>query len=130
MAAEIVSDIIEIIEEAEKLKGFWDDTGLDMHIAVKKDHKIAVSTKHWVRVHYIRTAAESYIEEIWKSVREIASDIGRTLVKSSNGPYVFINKLSETQTERVFDKFKDRFGKENVQRVWELHWEIDDAVLP
>ena len=126
--AKIVSDIIEIIEEAEKLKGFWDDTGLDMHIAVKKDHRIAISTKHWVRVHYITTNQST--DEMWKSVGKISKNIGRTLIKSPNGPYVYINKLSEIQTEQIFEKFKEYFGVKNVVRVWEIHWEIDDAVLP
>ena len=116
----------QVVAEAEKLKGYYDETGLDMHIAVKKNGRLAVSTKHWGRVHYIVTDKDP--KEIWTSVKEVASDIGRNLIKSEKGPYVYINKLSVTQTQEVFDKFKEKLG-DNIERHFQFSWKIDDAVL-
>jgi len=119
--------ITEVVTEAEKLKGYYDDTGLDMHIAVKKNGMLAVSTKHWGRVHYIVT--EKQPNEIWTIVKEVAENIGRTLIKSEKGPYVYINKLNIDQTQQVFDKFKATLG-DNVERHMEWSWNIEDAILP
>jgi len=127
-----ISDIIQIVEELEKLKGYYDDTGLDMHIAVvpltsAPGSNVVVSTKHWARVHYIRTKITP--EMCWDKLIEISSEIGRTLIKSKKGKYVYINKLNLDQTQSVFDIFKDNFGKD-ITRAWERSWKIDDSVLP
>lgn len=127
--AEFIVIAIEVAEQAEKLKGYWDDTGLDMHIAVKICGTIAVSTKHWTRVHYITPTPTNTVQEIWKNLGTVSDDIGRKFIRSEKGPYVYINKLNEDQTQAVFDKLKEKFGN-NVKRVWELSWDIDDAVLP
>jgi hypothetical protein len=41
------SNVIEVVEVIQQVKEYWDQTGLDMHIAVKKNKMIAVSTKHF-----------------------------------------------------------------------------------
>ena len=146
-----INTIENVIEQGEKLKGYWDETGLDMHIAVKKDGRIAVSTKHWSRVHYIRTQYNSGSDSgngngngsgsgscgdssggsdvIWEKLSIISKNIGRTLIKSKKGDYVYINKLNKKQTQKIFDRFKEMFG-DDVIKVWEFSWDIDDAVLP
>ena len=122
-----IDTIESIIEQAEKLKGYWDETGLDMHIAVKMNGVIAVSTKHWSRVHYLRTKCTFNV--IWEKLNDIMStSIGRTLIKSKKGNYVYINKLNSQQTQNVFDHFKNVFGND-VTKVWEYSWKIDDANL-
>ena len=117
----------ELVSEIEKLKGYWDESGLDMHIAVKKNGMLAVSTKHWSRVHYIVT--DKNTDKLWKIVKDIAKDIGRSLIKSEKGPYVYISKLNVNQTQAVFDKFKQVLG-DNVERHIQWSWNIKDAVLP
>ena len=126
----IIVDITEIIEETEKIKGYWDDTGLDMHIAVKKNKMIAVSTKHWFRVNYIDTKLDP--KEIWKRLRKVSTSVGRKLIKSQKGDYVYIHKLNDAQTKDIFDKIGNMVGcsDADVTRVWEMSWEIKDAVLP
>ena len=118
----------ELVSEIEKLKGYWDETGLDMHIAVKKNGYVAVSTKHWSRTHYIITEGLE-TDDIWLIIEEISKDIGRSLIKSDKGPYVYINKLNVKQTQEIFNKFKEKLG-DNIDRRIEWSWKIDDAVLP
>jgi hypothetical protein len=127
MAAGLIILAIELVENGEKLKGYWDETGLDMHIAVKSDGRLAVSTKHWGRVHYICT--DKTPDELWVIVRQIAEEIGRSLIKSQQGPYVYIPKLNVNQTQSVFNKFKDQLGYDNVERILEWSWNISDAVV-
>jgi len=123
---DFISEIIHILEESEKVKGYWDDQGLDMHIAVTKS-SVVVSTKHWLCVHYIRTGKSP--EEMWKGMKEVSEDIGRTLIKSTKGLYVYIHKLNIEQTQKVFNKLKEKFGT-RIMRVWEMGWDIDNATLP
>lgn len=127
MTQQFITDVESIIEVTEQAKGFWDAQGLDLHIAVKSDGIIAVSTKHWARVHYITT--DITIDQIWLKIEMICRDIGRTLIRSKNGPYVYINKLNLVQTQHIFDLFKKTFGN-NITRVWEFDWEIENAVVP
>lgn len=124
---EYITDIQNVIAVAEQAKGFWDAQGLDMHIAVKQDSRLAVSTKHWMRVHYIDTGLLP--SQIWEKLNEVCKAIGRKLIKSTNGPYVYINKLNVKQTQHIFDLLKKTFGT-NITRVWEVSWDIDDAFLP
>lgn len=126
MLAGVIIEAIEIAEELEKVRGYWDDKGLDMHIAVKADGRLAVSTKHWVRVHYIKTYKTP--EELWKILSKVATAIGRSLVRSKYGPYVYIPKLSIEHTQHIFDMFKKDLGH-NIDRVYEFSWDIDDAVI-
>lgn len=122
-----IADLQEVVETGEKLKGYWDDTGLDMHIAVKLDGRIAVSTKHWTRVHYIVTPYSASI--LWTGLGEISEAIGRKLVRSTKGLYVYVHKLNAAQTLDVFDKIKHRFGG-TVERHLEWSWDISDAFRP
>lgn len=125
-----ITDITAIIDEAEKLKGYWDDTGLDMHIAVKANKQFAVSTKHWTRVHYVQTTLEP--KEVWSKIFEVSNVVGRKLIRSTKGPYVYINKLNESQTKSIFDKFVSVLGCTNndVTRNLQYTWSIKDAILP
>lgn len=126
-----ISDILQIIEKLEKIKGYYDDTGLDMHIAVvaltNNNTHVVVSTKHWTRVHYIKTNKNS--DECWNILFKISNKIGRTLIKSTRGKYVYINKLNVDQTQNIVEILKDEFGN-NIDRIWELNWDIDNSVLP
>lgn len=126
--AGVIIAAAELVDQLEQAKEFWDQTGLDMHIAVKKDGRLAVSTKHWSRVHYIRTGKTT--EALWDVVQSVGRTIGRSLVRSEQGPYVYIPKLNVDQTQAVFDLFKDELGHENVERVLSWSWKIEDAVLP
>jgi hypothetical protein len=131
--AEYITVLLSIIKEAEKAKGYWDDAGLDMHIAVKKGFNdmgvIAVSTKHWGRVHYLQTTLTD-TNKIWNDLGIIAGEIGRTYIKSAKGTYVYLNNLNLHQTQSVFDKFKEKFGN-NIKRGFPgFGWDIDSAVLP
>jgi phage terminase large subunit len=130
----IISDILEIIEYAEKAKGYWDETGLDMHIAVvpanELSHintRIAVKTKHWGRKHYINSFLNPH--KVWEILRQISKKVGRSLIKSQKGDYVYINKLNIEHTQSIFDIMKKEFGND-IDRVWELKWDIEGAVLP
>lgn len=128
-----IADIIDIVTltEMEKIKGYYDDTGLDMHIAVvgltSNTTHVVVSTKHWGRVHYIK--AEKTPEDCWNILFKIAERIGRTLIKSKKGRYVYVDKLNLDQTQSVFDIFKDEFGND-ISRAWEISWDIENSVLP
>lgn len=126
----IIVEITEIVEEGEKIKGYWDDTGLDMHIAVKENGSMVISTKHWFRVHYIDTSLDS--DETWNRLRGVAENIGRKLIKSQKGQYVYIHKLNETQTKDIFDQIVTGLDcdRNDISRVWEMSWDISDAVVP
>lgn len=125
---EVVVALSQLKEGAEQLKGYWDETGLDMHIAVKENKMIAVSTKHWVRTHYIKTNKTP--SELWKDLFRVCDMIGRKLIKSEKGPYVYINKLNIKQTQRIFDMIIEETGakRDDISRVWELSFNIKDAV--
>ena len=127
LAVGLIIETIDFASEVEKIKGYWDDKGLDFHIAVKQDGRLAVSTKHWSRVHYIVT--DKSPEEIWDAIKKVAAKISRNLVRSKLGPYVFIPKLNIEQSQHVFDFFKQELGY-NILRKWEFSWDIDDAILP
>lgn len=127
----------EVVEAVEQLSLYWDAKGLDMHIAVKENEGrgavIVVSTKHWTRVHYLETGLES--AKAWEALLALAKKISRTLVASAKGPYVYIPKLSAAQTQNVFNHLKtvikEITGEDSeVTRVWEMSWEIEDAVGP
>ena len=126
-----ITDIRAICETVEHLKGFWDESGLDMHIAVKKGRynttTIAVDTKHWSRKHYIRTLYT--VSKVWEMLSDISEEIGRKYIRSCRGPYVYIHKLNEDQTQSIFNIFKREFG-DDITRAWELRWDISDATLP
>jgi len=128
MASIAVIEAIELMEELEKIKGYWDDKGLDMHIAVKKDGQIAVSTKHWVRVHYLR-AEGTALKEMWQNINAVAKQVGRSLVKSKQGPYVYIPKLGVEQTQNIFNAIRSKMGEHTISKKFEFSWDIDDAVL-
>ena len=121
--------LIKLMDEAEMLKGYWDDTGLEMYIAVKNNKMVAISTKHWWRVNYISTELEP--NEIWNHLKEISEEVGRKLIKPDEGDYVYIHMLNKTQTKDIFDKIVSKLNcnNTNISRVWERSWEIDDAVL-
>ena len=136
--ATIIIEAIELAEELEKVKGYWDDKGLDMHIAVKKTkydndgHQkrgavIAVSTKHWARVHYLYTEKDA--DELWIDLKSVAETVGRSLVKGAYGPYVYIPKLSVKQTQDIFNKIRGCIGDHEIKRKFQFSWKIDDAVL-
>jgi len=126
LAVGFLIEASEFVSEVEKLQGYWDDKGLDMHIAVKLNGMIAVSTKHWTRTHYIVT--DKTIEELWNILIEISKEIGRKYVKSVRGSYVYIPKLNIAQTQDIFDNMKKKLGYE-IDRKWEISWDIDDAVV-
>jgi hypothetical protein len=120
----------QVIEGVEQLSLYWDAKGLDMHIAVKSSGTIAVSTKHWSRVHYMRCEGIC-AEKAWKLLLETAQMISRTLVKSVKGPYVYIPKLNSEQTQSVFNHIKQKMNEgTEIDRVWEISWDIDDAISP
>jgi hypothetical protein len=119
----------DVWTEAEKLKGYWDESGLDMHIAVKRNGMVAVSTKHWGRTHYILTGIFD-TDLVWSYVQQVSLEIGRTLIRSEKGPYVYVPKLTLDATQAVFNKLKELLKSENIERNFEWSWNIDDAVLP
>ena len=123
----LIINAVEIIESTEKLKGYWDDKGLDMHMAVKDSKQIVVSTKHWVRVHYIISNKDT--DELWKLIRTVATQVGRSLIRSNQGPYVYIHKLNAGQTQDIFNKLRRVIGG-RVRRKYQLSWNIDDAIVP
>ena len=118
----------EVVSGAEKAKGYWDESGLDMHIAVKKSGQIAVSTKHWSRVHYIIT--EENTDTLWDKLGEVSDEVGRKLIKSNKGNYVYIHKLNLNQTQSIFDKIKEKLENIKIERHFEWSWDISDSVLP
>lgn len=127
-----IQNIQDVVTALEKVKGFWDETGLDMHIAVLENNTIAVSTKHWLRVHYIVT---KNLDNAWENVLKVVSElIGRKLIRSEKGDYVYVNKLSKNQTQKVFDaivaqcKLHDWYKR--IERHWEASWKIETAYLP
>ncbi len=126
----VIVNLIEVKEGAEKIKGYWDETGLDMHIVVTSDKKVVVSSKHWIRVHYIQTELDSNV--LWGKLEKVSDRIGRKLIRSEKGSYVYINKLNIEQTQEVFDIIVKVLGvdKGDISRVWELSWDIENAVLP
>ena len=126
-----IADIEMIVDTVEKIKGFWDETGLDMHIAVLRDQTISISTKHWYRVHYIKTVN---LDDPWdKVLKQISEKYGRKLIRSTKGKYVYIHKLNEIQTKEIFNEIVNICEKNkwlnNIERHWELSWDIDDAYL-
>ena len=126
--AELVSEGIEQLSE------YWDAKGLDMHIAVKEGGTIAVSSKHWTRVHYVESQLKDECAA-WEILATVSEKISRTLVLSSKGPYVYIPKLSAAQTQAVFNHLRkvihEATGeKSKVTRRWQLNWKIHDAILP
>ncbi len=127
MASLIIIEAIEIVEDLEKVKGYWDDKGLDMHIAIKQNGWIAVSTKHWGRVHYLKTNKEPL--QLWKHIKDVALEVGRSLIKSKQGPYVYISKLGVEQTQNVFNIIRSTIGTHTISRKFQFSWDIDDAVL-
>lgn len=128
-------NVLEIYDQLEKANEYWDEAGLDMHIAVipfSTDYlnhktKIAISTKHWARGYYINSSLS--IQEVWLLIYQISQTIGRSLIKSKLGPYVYINKLNCEQTQAVIDLFKEKIGND-VYRAWEIKWDIEGAELP
>ena len=128
MAAIVIIEAVALVEELEKVKQFWDEKGLDMHIAVKADGRLAVSTKHWGRVHYIRS--DKNPEALWSIVDDVARSVGRSLILSVQGPYVYIPKLNVGQTQEIFNRFKNLLDHNNVERHFQRSWSIEDAVLP
>lgn len=137
-----IQDIQQVVETMEKVKGFWDETGLDMHIAVIRSPNgsasdtIAVSTKHWFRVHYIHTKNLGPNNEYnaWDDVLKVISEmIGRKLIRSEKGDYVYINKLSKKQTQKVFDSIVTQLKLLNffveIERHFESSWEIDGSYV-
>lgn len=123
----------KVVEGVEQLSLYWDAKGLDMHMAVKTTGTIVVSTKHWTRVHYLETGLDA--DKAWDALIQLAKKISRTLVVSKKGPYVYVPKLSAAQTQNVFNHLKrlvkEMTGKEGeITRVWEMSWDIDDAVAP
>lgn len=130
MAIPIVT-LSEINVETEHIKGYYDEQGLDMNIAVVEltstQSSVVVSTKHWSTFHYITT--DQSPEDCWKTLFEISTQIGRTLIKSAKGKYVYIHKLNLTQTQSIFDILKNRFGN-NITKAWEMKWDIRDSVMP
>lgn len=134
--AKYIQNLEEIVDTFEKLKGYWDNTGLDLHIAVvelpmstldnAKTH-VVVSTKHWSRVHYINVNQTS--KQVWKHLHQISEEIGRKFIKSTKGKYVYINKLNIEQTQNIFNIFKQHFGT-NIVRAWEMRWDINGSTFP
>jgi len=122
-----ITTFMVVADEVKKAKKYWDETGLDMHIAVKKNGKIVVNTKHWSRNHYIVTNLDT--EALWNGLGEISQNIGRKLIESQNGPYVYLDKLNVDQTQDIFNQMKDKFG-DNVERNFEWKWDISDSVMP
>ena len=128
----------KVVEGVEQLSMYWDAKGLDMHIAVREGSPstgavIVVSTKHWTRVHYVNTGMG--VDGAWDGLTSMAKTISRTLVISTKGPYVYIPKLSAAQTQNVFNHIVHEVDEVTdhevtVTRVWEMSWEIDDAVAP
>ena len=112
-----ITDIVDIVDDTEKLKGYWDESGLDLHIAIKKNGTIAVSTKHWIRVHQIQTGLTN--KEILVKLGVLSIQIGRKLIKSKKGSYLYINKLNLDQTQKIFNLFEKIFGG-NIIKVWQL----------
>lgn len=128
IAVAAIGTIVQVASELEAARGYWDENGLDMHIAIKRDGQVAVSTKHWARTHYIRTRDKS-VEQLWQALRVVAAAVGRSLVRSKYGPYVFVPKLNVAQTQDVFDRLKQELDCYDVEREWEFTWSIDDAVI-
>lgn len=126
-----IQNEIDIIEELEKIKGYWDINGLDLYIAVVSTSltttHIIISTAHWTRVNYINVQINS--KQVWEHLYTISDEIGRKFIRSTKGKYVYINKLNLQQTQDIFDTFKNKFGTD-VCRVWEMKWDINGSELP
>jgi hypothetical protein len=120
----------EVVSAAEQVKGYWDESGLDMHIAVKKSGQIVVSTKHWGRVHYLIPKDKISPDDLWNILGEVSDDVGRKLIKSEKGPYVYIHKLNINQTQHIFDTIKRKIVNFTIERHLEWSWDISDVILP
>ena len=123
-----------VVEGLEKAKGYWDAKGLDMHIAILENENrksIAVSTKHWPRVHYLRMK-DVEVSELIDVLKTICEEVGRSVISSVQGPYVYIPKLNMVQTQDIFNKIqkelKDREITFRIIRLWQMSWDIEDAV--
>lgn len=128
IAVAAIGTIVQVASELEAARGYWDESGLDMHIAIKQDGRVAVSSKHWARTHYIRTRGKT-VQQLWQALRDVATRIGRSLVRSKYGPYVYVPKLNVAQTQDVFDRLKQELDCHDIEREWEFSWRIDDAVI-
>ena len=84
----------------------------------------------WLRTHYIQTREST--DKLWEHLYAVSEEIGRKLIKSEKGPYVYINKLNIKQTQEIFDLIIKELSvsRTNISRVWEISFQIDDAVLP
>lgn len=125
-----ISNLIEINEKHEKIKGFWDDFGHDMHIAVVPSHTnyhIILSTEHWIKSHHINT--NRHANQIWDTLKIISQEIGRTYIISEKGKYMYINKLNLDQITEIYNIFKNHFGNDII-KVWEIPWNIENSILP
>ena len=136
--ADWISTAELIVEELEKAKGFWDEQGLDMHLAVLQDPTdervtLAVSTKHWASVHYVHTE-ETRPDVVWNVLRSVCQEAGRMAVRSVQGPYVYIPKLNAAQTQTMLDKVVDTMRAQHITnyiaRKWQISWNIRNAVTP
>ena len=126
--ATIVDDVNLLDQATEKLQGFWDDTGSDMNIAIKGNGKIAISSGQLLRVSYLTPRMEKTPAELWQVLHQVSEEIGRTLVKSQQGPYVFIPKLGKHDTRRIFRKLKRALHADVIRKL-EESWDVEDAVL-
>lgn len=128
----IVNTLEELKKDYEMIKGFWDSTGLALYLAVKQNGSIGVSTKHWTDVMYIQTQNCTTLQ-LWQILGKVTDNIGRTMVRSERGSYVYIPNLNEQQTEEVYNKIVSELQSENIvfDEVYKMEWEWDvaDAVL-
>ena len=136
-----VNDIEGVVDAAEKLYEFWDETGLDMKFAVcpnagkaeRGTLRIAISTTHWFRVNYV-ICQDVTLEEIWGVFKRVGEKIGRTFVKHRDGTWMYIHKLNREQTEGVYNCLLENLESlrvdYSIERHWEFNWEIEGARLP
>ena len=127
---DIIYTTMEIIESQEKVKGVWDSNGKYMNIAVKTNNTIAIYTPYWPQVHYIPSSSDT--QGIWKSLGQLSDKIGRKLVKSNKGRYVYIDHLNTFQIQDIVAMLLKIINTQScdIVKVWELQWDISDATLP
>lgn len=124
-----ISDVIEGIVIAEKyydiLENYYDSWGLCLSIAILKDNRIALSSKHWLKNYYIE-----YANPDWNIIRDVAKTINREITHNSNdNSHVYITNLNREQTANIYEliinKLKENQINFDVSECLEFTWQAN-----
>lgn len=124
-----ISDVIDGIVIAEKyydiLESYYDAWGLCLSIAILKDNRIALSSKHWLKNYYIECDNCD-----WDIIKDVAKTIDREISHNSHDTtYVYITNLNREQTTNVYNlivsKLREKQIDFDVSECFEFTWQAN-----